>query len=634
MTAQLARRIAGALLAVVLLILLYGAWRSAAWHAWLRGLLVGMVVLAAVRPRDALLIVAGLSALAAVTSALTHAPYPLREAVVLAVFTGWALRLAAVRRAAPVLPSDLAGPLLCLFVVILTSSAVELWAHRELLGPAEFRASVGNSLWYGLLVDRHGIRGLSATFWYLEGLGLFTAILVASERDRTFAVRVAVVAAAGAAGAALLNVMRIVNAAIAAPNPSFAARLRELAMTIRVNVHFPDVNAAGSYFAMMFFPAAGVAATRGWWRRAVGLSCAFVIFAAAWLTKSRASVGAILMVAIGVILIALVRRRARRSLGIWISAVACALVVVIFIRVFPNRMFGPALQSALDIRLVLVRVSMQIFATQPVFGVGVGGFYDSSAPFLATSPLGGIYIRENAHNNFLQGLAEFGVVGLAVAAWLLWQLLRRWLSRGSTGDAVAKGAVAGVAAFALTALIGHPLVTPEVNQAFWLMLGAAAGAYGGAGTTQTTRRTWWVVAVFAALMIAALPWRFHSEVETLDLEHIRYGVSKWTTDSEGVRYQTFRERATLFVSSDMNAATIPLREPQASDGVLQIYVEGRLANEVRTESQWRNVRVLAGGAGGRKRFHRIDLVASPRAGGGAREIWIGRVALTPGAGVR
>jgi hypothetical protein len=638
MTAVLARRIAGALLAVVLLILLYGAWRSAAWHPWVRVLLAGMVALAAARPRDALLIVAGLSALAAVGSAVTHAPYSLREAAVLSAFTGWALRIAAVRRESPLLPADLAGPVCCLLVVIVASALVELWGQRELLGPSEFRAFVSNSIGYGLLVDRQGIRGLSATVWYLEGIGLFAATVAASERDRLFAGRVAIMLALGATAAATLNVLRIVTAAIATPVPTLAARLRELTLTIRVNVHFPDVNAAGSYFAMMFFPAAAFATMPGWWRRAVGALAAAIIFAAAWLTASRASVGAILLVAAGAILIAVIRRGTRAWLGIGLATAACALAAVLFIRVFPNRMFGAALQSALDIRLALVRVSLQMTAAHPVFGVGVGGYYESSGPYLAASSIGHFYVRENAHNNYLQGLAEFGVVGVAVTAWLVLRLVQRWRVRDRpAADALATGVLAGLVAFALTALIGHPLLTPEVNQAFWLMLGAAAGAHAAPATASSSeqqRRRPWLIPVFAVLMIVALPWRFRGEVETLDLEHVRYGVSKWMTDRDGVRYQTFTDRATVFVSRDVSAAMIPLREERAAaNAIVQIYFEGTLVNEVTTVAQWHNVRILTAAAGDRKHFHRIDLVARPAADG-PREIAIGRLVLTPRAGAR
>ena len=87
---------------------------------------------------------------------------------------------------------------------------------------------------------------------------------------------------------------------------------------------------------------------------------------------------------------------------------------------------------------------------------------------------------ENAHNNFLQILAELGLVGFAID-----RLAAR--ARGHACEGVparrsrrspSLGNRGGLAAFVLTWLAGHPLLLDEPAFTFWVMLGAAAGVAG------------------------------------------------------------------------------------------------------------------------------------------------------------
>ena len=70
---------------------------------------------------------------------------------------------------------------------------------------------------------------------------------------------------------------------------------------------------------------------------------------------------------------------------------------------------------------------MRMVAQQPVFGIGLGEFYQRSGEFsspelLALFPPAQ---HENAHNNFLQILAETGLTGLAAFVVLLTAALYR-----------------------------------------------------------------------------------------------------------------------------------------------------------------------------------------------------------------
>src|SRR6185436_1236366 len=93
-------------------------------------------------------------------------------------------------------------------------------------------------------------------------------------------------------------------------------------------------------------------------------------------------------------------------------------------------------------------------------------------------------VGENAHNNFIQILAELGSFGLAGFLWLVAAFLfaaRKGVDRvevrqapeaagpetGADWTAAQLGLSGGVVAFLLSCLVSHPLLNTEV---FWLFL--------------------------------------------------------------------------------------------------------------------------------------------------------------------
>jgi O-antigen ligase len=151
-----------------------------------------------------------------------------------------------------------------------------------------------------------------------------------------------------------------------------------------------------------------------------------------------------------------------------------------------------------------------------VFGVGVGAFFERSAEYV-TPAFRTIVPRENAHNNFLQVLAELGIVGFVPFVWVLgavaWSVVRSW--RTGRLSAAAVGGAAGLAAFVMTWLSGHPLLIFEVATAFWLVLGTVAAlAIGDEAETSGERRRGarargWIVLLLVAAAIASVPFRGH-----------------------------------------------------------------------------------------------------------------------------
>ena len=117
-----------------------------------------------------------------------------------------------------------------------------------------------------------------------------------------------------------------------------------------------------------------------------------------------------------------------------------------------------------------------MFVHHPVFGVGVGRFFSTSAEYLSPA-FRSVVPSENAHNNFLQVLAELGIVGFVPFVWLIGAVVVVVWRRRRSGPlprSAAAGA-AGLSAFVLTWFGGHPLLVAEAAYPFWLLLGAVTG---------------------------------------------------------------------------------------------------------------------------------------------------------------
>jgi O-antigen ligase len=241
---------------------------------------------------------------------------------------------------------------------------------------------------------------------------LLLAVIIAIQRDSALADRLGRMLVVGAAGAAALNVQRVVAAAIRTDEPlsSFA----RIFGTVRVNIHYADLNAAGSYFALILPVAVALFVARP--TRAVGWGLAAALIAAAlWLTGARAAIAASVSVLLATsILLALRRSRAFRALPVGLALLgSCAVLLAA-----PAQIFRGNAREALMLRAELTRTSMRMFKNDPVFGVGVGGYYYRSGAFMSER-LRTYYSRENAHNQFLQVLAELGLTGFVPFVWTL-----------------------------------------------------------------------------------------------------------------------------------------------------------------------------------------------------------------------
>jgi hypothetical protein len=383
----------------------------------------------------------------------------------------------------------------------------------------------------------------------------------------------------------------------------------EVLRTIRISVQFGDVNAAGSYFALTFFVAGGLAVARSGWARAGWSIAAAVIAAAAWLTSSRAAVIAMLLVSAA---ISLRRRRMSASLtpGRWAPLVACALAAGVFLVAFPNKLLGLGTSVAVHVRVVMARISLSLLAAHPWFGIGVGRYYEASAPLLASSSLAVYYVKQNAHNNYLQFAAELGLVGVAVMGWLFWTLAGRVRGALQRHDSAFSWLVAGLIAFLLTAVVGHPLLIPEVSLNFWLLMGLTAGS-----APVRERYTWQTAGCFVLLLLATFPARVQDEIRHLDREHVMFGFGPRSQESDGTPYQPLARRSTFFLRRDSRFVRFALRatsrDSSGRSTTVAIELDGREVNRLTVGDEWTMVTLVTRAPPPDSNFHKVVLIAAP-----------------------
>jgi O-antigen ligase len=123
---------------------------------------------------------------------------------------------------------------------------------------------------------------------------------------------------------------------------------------------------------------------------------------------------------------------------------------------------------------------LRMAADHPWLGVGLGEFSRYSPQYITQSLVdrfpAALY-GENAHSQPIQIVAELGVIGLVAFVWywirVLGPAVRRLRSREYSGWLAA--GTGGLFAFHLSALLGHPFLTPYVVFCVFVSVGVVAG---------------------------------------------------------------------------------------------------------------------------------------------------------------
>ena len=577
--------------------------------------LMALAALAAWRPDAGLLATAVFVPLASWLGRRWNYQVTWAETIVVAAAAGLCAR-AVVRREGS---ARTIAPVVALALVVAASLAEQLWALQLRIGTDTLVAQLGALARSDYFVNR-GFTAVDFSMRLLEGLLLFQAAATVARTDPTFPRRMAQAICLAAAVAAAVTATGLWSSARQSATP-FATLARFIA-TVRWNEHYGDLNAAGSYFVMALLTALGL--VRG--GRAWIVPAAFIALGL-WIAGSRTAMLAGVTAAL-IVAVPLVRRSSRRSL-ITVAGMAVIIAAASFATIRVPR--GNQIDSltATRVRAELAATSLRMTGSHPLTGVGIGQYRLHSGTFSSPELLRLFPPArdENAHNNFLQILAELGLLGFGALLWLLGAAARRVTDalRPSLADGVRWGIAAGLTAFVLTWLGGHPLLIDEPAMTFWLLLGAIAGVAPEQAQSGRGPRTPFLVVLAAALAVS-VPWRARQQIAAADLEHVGIGVSTWQRGEGGMRYRTGGTTSTVFIPADAPIVVIPLRSAVRDTELrVRLTLDGRPADIVRVPAdRWYELRLVVPPTS-KARFRRLEFLVEDAPSGEAALLMIGKV---------
>jgi O-antigen ligase len=613
--------------AILLLVPLLSALSSPAIPPVFRILLVALWVTAAARPHWAIGALIALVPFASWLLLITASP-PVRlaEALVLATLAGVLAGRAPHRRLRSQSPQ--LAPAAALFAAVIVASAATTLVVMQ-TGTAVPWSSIRHVLVFlthdYLIAPPAGFPGIADAALLLEGLAL---ALIVDRHAREHVARpgaLLTTLAMALGAAALLTVAASIGDAAAAHSAADAVRVL---FKSRISVHVTDLNAAGSTFAMAACLAAALAMntrrTHTWRRpnlvRGAWTAAATLLVLAVWLTGSRMAILAVIAGLALTVLWTRLRDAPRWPLQAAAAVAAVALIAALGLALDPRPSASRTAAHMLTMRADFMVTGLRMMRSAPIFGVGVGRYFERSGEFMPAS-IYWFYFHENAHNNFLQVGGELGLVGLGAFVWLLVSAAIRLVRglRADPGDRLLLGATAGLAAFTATWMTSHPLLVQEVAFPFWILIGIALARADGNVNPAPAARRFRPVTVLAIVAIAALavsvPLRAAQAVRDMDLTKQSWGFYDWEGQGPERNRWTTR-RATFFIPAGAREITLPVRamhigthnDPTA----VSIDIGGRPFHHlVLTTGDWVDIRLRLPPPSGSSSAQRIDITVDP-----------------------
>lgn len=543
-------------------------------------------VAGAARPQPTLLATVALMPLGAALPLSTRVALPWTELLITSGAVGWLWRMAAEGR-------RIRHPTFALLALALAVTAVTS-------GVAAFRAGQVAAIlppldaaewWRGIVEGMQGGEPLRVALRLAGGVtaAVWAAEVLEDTGARHSAMRLAVV---GAAGLASLSVYRLVEIALRSPAP--LDRLVEVLLAVRFAPVIGDPNAQTALFLLVLPAAFAIGQARA--TRVAGALATVVILLGAWLAGSRTAL-ALVPVALGALI--LLRRRTRPTGRRALAAVAAAVALTLAVLTWSGRHGAGA--AAWAIRHDFAVVTARMVAHDPVFGVGIGRYYDRSAGFMPES-LKRYYARENAHNQFFQIAGELGVPALLLFSLLvgtaLWPPLRC-----ASGETVPLAV--GVGAFLASALAQHPLLDPQVAGTFWLLLGTLKAA-----TPPWPTATLGLIAfVWTGAVVALLPTQITRRAADIDLAFQIRGAQRERVSGNVAAFYTTVDAATIYLPADARTCRLRMsaRGVRGEARVL-MHLDHRPAGSLTlSRGEWLEVSVVLPARNGRLPHRRLDL---------------------------
>ena len=489
------RRAVDAALALLFALPLASLWTEPTASPTLKLLAAAVLVLTALRPALGLCLVAALLPISPALHATMPAAAIAREAqaLVLAFLAAGFARFAFAPQGSP---SRLALPALALGLVVAARGAILTAAELADLSLLQTAGAVISYVTREYFVPHEILPDLHRAMSWIVSLAFAVLVERLIRTDRSATEPVLRLAIVGSAAAAVFTIF-LAGQLVVGSGEGVAGLVRMI-REYRFNPFLVDLNATGSLLLLYLIPAAWIAVTR---REIWAWSATILITVALWFTGSRAAV----LGAFGGALTAwvLARRMPRR----WWVTVAVVAIGAAALTVWGTRPRRATVSEALTIRWHMSAVGLRAAATDPLLGIGVDRLRTESAPLIPPE-LARLWPPaangENAHNNFVQVLAESGVLGLAAFLWLLAASVgatSRWRPDAAS-DVIRPGIVGGLAAFLLTSLAGHPLLVEAVRLCFCFWLGGLAAGTSFAPRAPGSR--WPARAMAAAVVLLAI----------------------------------------------------------------------------------------------------------------------------------
>ncbi|HEY7500959.1 MAG TPA: O-antigen ligase family protein [Vicinamibacterales bacterium] len=604
-------RFCGALAALLFAALLASLTRVPHVPSFILAGLAALAILSALRPDRGLLSLAMTVPIAAWLGRQWHPSVAWPEALVVAFCAGYCARRAARSPVDRPPASDPLAPPFVLFVALVAASlVVQILVDAWRFGNATIGAEMSTLLTSAYFLSSSTADPVDAAMRLLETLIVLRAAVTVTRDVPGFALRATQWVVCGATAAAALNLLRLWEAAMRLDSPVTA--FFHYLLTQRLNVHYADVNAAGSYFVLTLFAALGLALApkgRAW------LISIVLIGSSIWVAGSR------LAMMTGLLAILLptgarvmrIRRGSVRGTTLAVAALVLALLAAGGAYLIPERGNQQSAITAVHVRWELAQTSVRMAASAPMFGVGIGRYYSRSGEFSSPQLLRLFppAVHENAHNNFLQILGELGLVGLIALVWLLgaaaWLAVR--LLRANIHDPVRWGLVTGLFAFVLSWLGSHPLLIDEPATTFWLVLGIVCGWGLTIAPAKASTRPAAIVGALVVAAVVSIPLRVVQQRADFDLQHRGVGLSAWQEAVEGVRYRFAGETSSVFIPSEAQTITMPVRSVHGiSDVRLHLTLDGRPADIVNVPAdRWQVIRLHLPQDRHAPRFRRLEL---------------------------
>jgi hypothetical protein len=534
-----------------------------------------VVVITLIRPFAGLLVTAALVPFSATATLVLNASHVLwADAVIFSFLASWVLaaRSAETRRQLDMV--SFAG--LLLGIIVIASCLAQVLG----LGEGGFAGTIWRIVSRDLFFVGRRTAGLGEGLALLQGLALCAAAVSLCRAQTKRAQFLAATLVGSAVVAAGLSIL--LSWGIGLEPVLVRARLLPIG---RFVAHVSDVNAAGSYFAMMACLAVGLATLQGGVTRIIWVALSFILGVGMWLTASWAAVAAGLGM-LALVLLHWITRARGVSLNPRFALAAIGLVLVLgLVLMAGTRRILTA--DGFVIRRQFLETGLRMIASAPVFGVGVGMFHPLSRRFMGPQ-LGWSYSLENAHNYFLQITSELGAVGFGAFLYLLyavWKTARSSIS----GRGHLLGAVAGAGAFVATWVTGHPLLVREIGYPFWIVLALIIVWADEVPSVMSIANTWRrqriVLAATALIALASVPFR----TEPPTRQTVMYGVGDWEKQPDGSRARWTEQYATIVVRLETGALDIPMRAPEPVEFL--IAVDGVPLKYESVANAWRQVQV-------------------------------------------